>query len=174
MWGSAGLSGDRHWAWPRWLQLVTTAPSYEKAAAVFLGDILKHPVFCQSFPTRVGEGFRALRPWLYSSVCPGVVFLLQCHGGAERSAVEVSPTKCQNRLCADSAKQPFTCRELQLIDHLHVGELALTYKTPCGNYTVCKKPIACSFTSESRVPPIHRTTIRNKNFTEEFNPVANN
>ena len=70
LWGSTGLSGNRHWAWPRWLQLVTAAPSYEKAAAVFLGDILKHLVFCQSFPARVGEGFRASRPWLCSSVCP--------------------------------------------------------------------------------------------------------
>jgi len=84
-----------------------------------------------------------------------VVSLLQCRGGAKISVGDRSPTKCQNRLYADSAKQPFTCQELQLIDHLLVGELALTFNTPCENYTVCKKRVACSFTSESRVPPIH-------------------
>lgn len=142
----------------------------------FSRGYFKAPCVLSEFPCSCWRGFPCVASLALFISLPmaGVVFLLQCHGGAESSAVEMSPTKCQNRLCADSAKQPFTCRELQLIDHLHVGELALTYKTPCGNYTVCKKPIACSFTSESWVPPIHRTTIRNKNFTEEFNPVANN
>lgn len=54
------------------------------------------------------------------------------------------------------------------------GELALTFKTPRENYTVCKKCIACSFTRQSQVPPVHQSTIRNKPATAESNSVADN
>jgi len=66
---SAGLGGDHRCAWPRWLQRITGTPSYKRAAPVFIGDILKHLVFCRSFHAHVGEGFCALCPQLHSSVC---------------------------------------------------------------------------------------------------------
>lgn len=130
---------------------------------------------CQ-FPCLRQRGFPRVTSLALPTSLPmaGTLSTLQCRGGAKSSSVETSPTKCQNGSYPDSAKQPFTCRELQPMDHLRVGELALTFKTPCENYTVCKKRVACGFTSESRVPPIHQSTIRNKRFMEEFNSVANN
>lgn len=47
--------------------------------------------------------------FMHQSACGRNVSLLQCHGGAKSSAVEMNPTKCQCELYADCAKQPFTC-----------------------------------------------------------------
>lgn len=65
--GSAAITTGLGLDGCNWL---TAAPSQEKAAAVFLGDILKHLVFCQSFPAHVGKCFCASHPWLCLSICP--------------------------------------------------------------------------------------------------------
>lgn len=176
VWGFAGLSSNHHWAWPRRLPPVTAAPSYKKAAAVLLGDFLKHLGFCQSFPTRVGEGFCVSPAWLCSSACPWQEWFPFCSAMEEPKAVLWQWVHQNVKI---------GCVQIVPSSHLPVGnyswwttfmwgELALTFKSPCENYTVYKKHVTCSFTSESQVPQIHQSTIRNKRFREEFNSVANN
>lgn len=138
---------NHHRTWPRWLQLLLTIASfYKKAAAVFLGVILKPLVFCQSFPTWVGEGFPCIVSLaLFTSVPSWQAWFPFCSAMEEPRAVPWEGVQCDQM-----SKQPLTCQEL---DHLHAGELALSFKTLCENYIVCKKPDTCSFTSESQVPP---------------------
>lgn len=102
-----------------------------------------------------------------------LVSIPNCHTEAKSTHLELTPTKYQRRLYPGSDKQTLTCWEMQQLDHLNMGELVSTFKTSHENYTVCKKHISCSFTSEYQVPPMHQGAIRNKRFTEKFNSVAN-
>lgn len=150
---------------------------WESSCSFSMGYFETHCVLSQlPHPTHVGEAFCVSCSWLFhQSACGRSVF---------RSAVA---WRSQKQCCGnepDKMSEQVICRQCQTAIYLPVGnrahrppswgELALTFKTPCENYTVCKKCIACSFTRQSQVPPVHQSTIRNKTATEEFNSMADN
>lgn len=117
-----------HRAWPGWLQLLVTIASFhKKAAAVFLGDILKPLVFCQSFPTWVGQFFPCMMSLaLFTSLPCWWAWFSFCSAMEEPKAVPWRGVQRDLAATYLSGIRPPSC-----------GRVALAFKTPCENYTLC-------------------------------------